>query len=174
MCPISTTVTSTTTASTTTSTAMAPRTDVLILNRVNVKNVPVLTNASGREDRNFYFLMGENAHVSYSCSITFKNEHFVFGGNAERKQISQIVGCELKRVGSLTFDHFYGACTNVANNLIYLCFNVSPENKKKCRVSSSPSGNFEEINESPNEHAYIRLASNNCKFRFNLVATCLI
>ena len=123
----------------------------------------MITNASGRNDRNFYFLMRENTQVYYSCSITWRNEHFVFGGYNEKKQISQIIGCELKRVGSLAFDHYYGACTTVSDSLIYLCFNDAPDDYKKCRVATSPLGQFEETNASTNDHRYTRIAASDCK-----------
>ena len=110
-----------------------------------------------------FFLMGENTQVYYSCSITWRNKHFVFGGYNEKKQISQLIGCELKRVGSLAFDHFFGACTTVGDNLIYLCFNYASGDYKKCRMATSPIGQFEEINASTYNHHYVRIAASDCK-----------
>ena len=153
----------------TTTTAQSPRTDVLILNTYDTRlNVPVITNSSGREDRNFYFLLGENTQVYGSCSITWRNEHFVFGGSSEKKQISQIIGCELKRVGSLAFDHHYGACTTVSGSLIYLCFNSASGDYNKCRMAISPLGQFEETNPSTNDHRYTRVAASECKLNNRL------
>ena len=164
VCPVTTTTALTTTAETTTTTFPALRTDVLILNTAFEVNVPVITNAYAREDRNFYFLMGENTQVYGSCSVTYKNEHFVFGGFTEEKQISQIIGCELKRIGTLAFDHVYGACTNVADYLLYLCFNGNdPSDARKCRYSGSPTGQFIEVETSRYGHQDTRIAANNCK-----------
>ena len=159
VCPI------TTTTMTTTTTVASPRTDMLILNTYSTLNVPVISNASGRDDRNFYFLMGENTQVYHSCSLTWRNEHFVFGGSSQKRQISQIVGCELKRVGSLAFDHYFGACTTVGNSLIYLCFNYESGDYKKCRMATSPMGQFEEINPSTDDHEYTRIAASDCRLR---------
>ena len=149
----------------TSTTTASPGTDVLILSTGKPVNVPIITNSTGREDRNFYFLMGENTQVFYSCSITWRNKHYVFGGKTEKKQISQIVGCELKRMGNLAFDHYYGACTTVSESLIYLCFNDAPGDYKKCRVATSPLGQFEEINASTDDHRHTRIAASECELK---------
>ena len=147
----------------TTSYVEEQKNQILVLSTNGNMNFPVITNATGREDRNFYFVMGEATQARFSCSLTFKNRQYVFGGNTERRQISQIVDCSLKRIDTLKFDHFQGACTNFADTLIYLCFNDAKEDEKKCRVSNSPNGEFEEINKAINDHRYTRIASNDCK-----------
>ena len=58
-------------------TAPSSTTDVLILKSYDV---PVLTNANGKDDRDIDFIMGENTDVFYSCSLTWRGEHYVFGG----------------------------------------------------------------------------------------------
>ena len=35
----------------------------------------------------------------------------VFGGDSQKRQISEIDNCALKRIGDLSFDHDSGACT---------------------------------------------------------------
>ena len=95
--------------------------------------------------------------------MTFKNQHFVFGGETETEQISQIIGCSLTRVGTLSFDHRHGACTNVANNKIYLCFNDRSGDYKKCRFATSPTGQYTEVQESTHEHRHTKIASSNSK-----------
>ena len=140
---------------------MPTYTTVLILNTRFADNVPVLTNAAGRDDKDFDFSMGQNTQVYESCSMTFKNQHFVFGGDKETKQISQIIGCSLTRVGTLSFDHRLGACANVANNNVYLCFGFY--DYKKCHVASSPTGQYTEVQESTHEHRYTKIASGNSK-----------
>ena len=100
-----------------------------------------------------------------SCSLSWRNQFFVFGGFSQKRQISQLVGCELSRVGTLDFDHYYGGCTNVADDRMYLCFNIGDSNDyKKCRVASDPMGSFTEVSKSAFEHRYTRVASSNSKF----------
>ena len=77
--------------------------------------------------------------------------------------------CSLKLVGQLAFKHFYGSCANVDDRLVYLCFNADnsadyPHEFEKCRYSTSPLGEFLEINDSNNAHRYSRIATDNCKF----------
>ena len=62
--------------------------EVLILSTFYATNVPVLTNAAGREDKDFDFEIDEGAEVYYSCSLTWQNEFYVFGGFS-RKPRSQ-------------------------------------------------------------------------------------
>ena len=60
---------------------------------------PVLTNTGGLVDYNFIF-GGTNSW--HGCSLTWRDEHFIFGGGSS---LFKIVGCELKRIGSLPFVH---------------------------------------------------------------------
>ena len=97
--------------------------------------------------------------------MTWRGEHYVFGYRNQKRQISKIIGCELTNVAQLKFDHYYGACTTVSNNLIYLCFNDAPDDYKKCRVATSPLGQFEETNASTNDHRNTRIAASDCKLK---------
>ena len=121
-------------------------TSVLILNTEESDNVPVLTDATGRVDRDLAFTFAKNTSVLNSCSVTFKNQHYVYGGyvyDGYERQISRIDGCRLRRIGDLPFDHYKGACTAVNDNLIYLCFqdgSDSSGDKKKCRYTTNPEG----------------------------------
>ena len=40
----------------------------------------LLTDASGREEYNIFFRVGDEANTKYSCTITFQNQHYVIGG----------------------------------------------------------------------------------------------
>ena len=165
----STTPTSTTTSTLTTSTsATSSLIEVLILNTAQSNNVPVITNASGREDRDFSFEFGADTEVNFSCGLTYRGEHFVFGGDSKSTQIAKIDGCQLKIVGQLDFEHQKGACANVAEEQIYLCFNFnSNSDYKKCRKASSPLGEFEEIRQSAEEHRSTRIAASQSKLIIN-------
>ena len=139
VCPTTTPSTITTTALTTTTTsttttASAQKTEVLMLNTREFHNVPVITNASGRQDRNFFFLYGENTAVYNSFGLTFRGEYFIFFGDSKKNQISKIEGCQLKNIGQLAFSHNSEGCASVGNNKIYLCFNNNSADYKSCRV----------------------------------------
>ena len=119
------------------------KSEVLILNTHKMfthSNVPVITNSSGnkfyiirliiliykgREDRDFELIINDDTEVYLSCSVTFKNELFIFGGAQRKQQISKLVKCELKNIGRLGFNHRQAACANVNDDAIYLCFNDS-------------------------------------------------
>ena len=56
----------------------------------------VITNASGKDDRDINFEINVyEAEVQSSCSMTWRGEHYVFGGVNKIDQIAKIVGCEL-------------------------------------------------------------------------------
>ena len=60
--------------------------------------MPRLTNSNGKDDR-IDFKFGEDTEVHESCSLTWRGEHYVFGGRYESRQISKIIGCELRNIG---------------------------------------------------------------------------
>ena len=60
---------------------------MLILSTQEAASVPVLTNAAGRDDKDFNFEIDEEAEVYGSCSLTWENELYVFGGSTKRTQI---------------------------------------------------------------------------------------
>ena len=106
-------------------------------------------------------MIGDGAQAWKSCSFTFKNHHYVIGGN---DQISKIIGCTLTKVGTLAFNFHSGGCANVADRLVYLCFDWSNTNEhRRCRVSNSPEGNFTLITDSTFDHREVNIASSNCK-----------
>ena len=73
--------------------------DILILSRWSSSNVPVVTNSNGKNDRDIDFIFGEDTQVYAPCSLTWRGEHYVFGGRYESRQISKIIGCELRNIG---------------------------------------------------------------------------
>merc|ERR1711892_882316 len=153
--PVSTTSTTTTT----TTKASLLGTEVLVLSTYSWDDVPIITNAAGRQDTNFDFVFGEGTEVDYSCSMNWKNELYIFGGRSKKRQISKLIGCQLTRIGELEFDHYLGACANVADAKLYLCFNDASGDYGKCRVALSPTGIFDEINRSIHNHAFTRIAA---------------
>ena len=68
--------------------------------------------------------------------------------------------------GRLEFYHDRGACTNMADQFIYLCFNVySTSDYKICRKSATPTGNYDEISKTTHDHKETRIASSSRKFK---------
>ena len=135
--------------------------EVLILSTSIAASVPVLTNAAGREDKDFNFEIDEEAEVHKSCSLTWQNELYVFGSWTKRTQILKVQSCRLAPIGQLAFEHRNGDCVNVAGKGIVLCFNYASGDYKKCRVASSPTGAFSEMKLSQYDHRYVRIATDN-------------
>ena len=66
----------------------------------------------------------------------------------------------LTKIGELDFNFANGACANVDNQLVYLCF--ESEGQKLCRVASQPEESFTEIQESASLHTGIQIAASKC------------
>ena len=98
--------------------------------------------------------------ILFSCSLTFENELYIFGGIGNPKQIIKLETKKLQVIGSLTFDLISGACANFEDNFIYLCFHFFPESENnQCRVASRPETNFTKIDASSYDHADIDIAA---------------
>ena len=95
------------------------------------------------------------------------NDFYIFGGTSsysgDTRQISRLNGCQLDRIGSLAFDHMYGACTVFDQSFIYLCFNNNSTDYKKCRVGFDPLGSFTEITSTTHDHRTINIAASDCE-----------
>ena len=158
--------TDTTTSKTSTTPALS-KPDILILHTKG-SNIPVITNASGKDDREVNFAIDSDVEVDCSCSLTWRGEHFVFGSYYKTNQIAKITGCELKKVGELPFDHVYGGCANMADNRVYLCFNnLDRLDLRKCRYAESPLSKFEKTPKSYEQHANARIGASESKSLIN-------
>merc|ERR1711892_844802 len=105
-CPCDNYCSNLTTAPTTSSTVQSTTTVadlpvVLILSTYQAASLPVLTNSDGFEDRDFNFEVDERSEVYNSCSLTWENELFVFGGYKRKTQISKVTSCRLEPIGQL-------------------------------------------------------------------------
>ena len=141
-------------------------TDVLILyhesDEDNGDKPAVITDASGRDDQSIDFEFEENTEVDNSCGVKWRNEMYIFGGKRKTKQVSQIVGCQLKNIGELKFKHISGGCASVTDSAIYLCFGSDNEfngSYKRCRVLESPTGNYDYAPLSRYYHRSTRIAA---------------
>ena len=157
ICPVTTTSAISTTAD-------PSLTSILILNtqdREEPRNIPVIINVrNGNVEYpidDFMFLYAKESEVYESCSMTWRGKFFIFGGRYEQKQISSLNGCKLERVGSLSFHFPCGACANVDDQSIYLCF--SEYGKKLCWHGNNPSGSFKETSPSSFSHARTRIGA---------------
>lgn len=115
---------------------------VLVLNQ---RKNPIILNRDGQVkndfNENFYDpeLFYSETEVKLSCGVTWRNQHYVFGGTSKRAdQIAQVVdpGCSLKIIGKLEKTPLVnGACT-VMNDKIYICFNYPPTvtNSIDCKI----------------------------------------
>ena len=126
------------------------------------KNPPVITNFNGKSDKAFKFEMGRDTFASLSCSMSWKNQFYLFGGDLSyNKQISRLDKCRLSRVGSLDFPFHYSGCANMANKKLFLCFDMSY--LKTCYYSTDPLGKFKKTSDSFHSHRHIKIASSNSK-----------
>ena len=98
---------------------------VLVLNTYTPYSGAILLDFNGKEIDGLGFEFGENAYADRSCSVTYKDEHYVFGG-ADFNQISKIDGCQLTRQAEdLPFNFNFGTCgtfTIEEEDIILLCF----------------------------------------------------
>lgn len=97
-----------------------------------------------------------NDYYAYAgCGVTHQNTHYVFGGNRSgasgfnRRQILQIDGCGLTKLGDLDFDHRGASCGSNGNE-IFLCFDFFDQ--RLCRTASSPTGQFNDVALSKYDH----------------------
>ena len=127
----------------------------------------MLIDSADRQDGNFLMLIDSDSEVRSSCSVTWQNEFYVFGGNSKKRQISKLDGCELKSVGTLGFDHS-GSCSNMNDDTLYLCFNIdATEDYMKCRSATDPLGSFTEIPSTNYDHRYARTVASESKLSFS-------
>ena len=85
-----------------------------------------------------------------SCSITWKNKLYIFGG-VHMTKIARLDGYRLKFLAKdLGFKHVEGACSVMNNKFIFLCFDN--EQLQTCRRATDPLANFDKIALSKNHH----------------------
>ena len=110
------------------------------------------------------FSHDSNTEVHESCSLTWQNGFYVFGGSSNRRQISQVIGTKLTAIGTLSFNHKEATCDAMAGEKIFLCFNYADSSdSKRCRMALSPLGTFSEIRQSTHDHRDANIAASNCK-----------
>ena len=86
-----------------------PPKSILVLNTFEQDNIPLLMDSDGNF-KPIDFEIESRTEVRLSCSATINGEFYIFGGMTQRRQISKIVDCSLKRVGDLPYELYYPAC----------------------------------------------------------------
>ena len=148
---------STTAAQSTTPESQAIK-SILILNMQN--SIKVGSNGLQEEILGF-----GNTEAYFSCSVTWKNNFYVFGGsNQYARQISKVDDCMLANIGELEFNLTYGACVNQDDVQIFLCFDDQKGND--CHYSPEPevASSYQLSKSSSYEHRRIRVAQINGTF----------
>ena len=104
--------------------------------------------------------------------MTFKNKHYIFGGKAGSKynrQVAQVMGLRLQAIKVMGFDFVSGACANVNDTYIFLCFHSPREDKynerKRCRAAFKPNGMFRLLtSRTAHYHEAIGIAASKCEY----------
>ena len=128
----------------------------------------MLLNSAGELEELACFERDINTEIFQSCSVNWKNQLFVFGGENKRKQISRLSGYKLERVGNLTFKHYDGACSVMGNEYIFLCFSAPSadtgmDDYLQCRRSTGPLKEFSELDFSIQYHMMIQTSCSDSK-----------
>ena len=133
---------------------------------ISLTESALLVDAEGRNDP-ITMSFGEETEFYDSCSVTYRNRFYVFGGYNNMQQISEVTECELRRIGTLGFDHNDGACSNVDDREIYLCFHRY--DTSQCRSAVDPLGMFTKIAPSTYYHKFARTAASPSKFQVTYI-----
>ena len=127
----------------------------------NGVKTPIILNGYGDyKETDFSFSSGTD--ILYACSVVWNNHMYVYGGVTEVYQISKVDDCRLSVIGQLSFRMSKGACTNVANEFIFICFPDYADNStaKKCYKTSQPLGTFQAARDSTHPHKNTRIGNN--------------
>lgn len=134
--------------------------EVLVLNSWNGWKPAVLADSGQNLG---CFERDAETEAFWSCSISWENQMYIYGGHSERRQISRLEKLKLKRVGHLLFDHQNGACSAMGNDYIFLCFSFTDNDENKCRQAESPRGQFTEIPLATRNHLWAPTAASDSK-----------
>lgn len=92
-----------------------------------------------------------------SCSVQWQNKMHIYGGHKYQRQITRLDGFQLRKIGDLTFDFIFGACSTINGQFIYLCFDL--KSGKQCRRSLEPSFSEFDSSVSNNRHRATQISS---------------
>ena len=123
------------------------------------KQAVAINYAGGYKTIDFRF--DDDTEVNTSCSVKWRNRMIVFGGKNDKN--SEVKSCRLTRIGTLEFNLHVGACANMDDVTIFLCFDCLTAEGKVCRVANDPLGTFSKVANSHFHHYYTRTTSSQCK-----------
>ena len=106
------------------------------------------------------FKYGSGTEVFNSCSIVWRGQMVVFGGDKYRRQISVVEECKLTKIGKLAFPMKNGACAQRDDVEIFICFENRKDSStwKNCRRSTGPLETFSKLPSSNYDHRSTRIA----------------
>ena len=159
---ITTTTAATTMTSTTTLTTkrVGQNQTVLALNN-NAGWQAALIDSNGRQEKLGCFVPDLVSEAHQSCGLTWENNMYIFGGKFNKRQISRLNRYKLQSIGRLPFDFKNGACTNMADQKFFLCFDYNDD--RRCHWSTEPLGSFNDVPLASYNHKQIRISSSECK-----------
>ena len=70
----------------------------LVLNTALSKSTPLLMTDSGEVNLNLNFKLGERTEVFRSCSVNFKGDMLIFGGDRQRQQVGELSSLSLEGI----------------------------------------------------------------------------
>ena len=79
---------------------------MILTTHPNSNSEPVLTDLNGRDDREISLSLN-GADIHGTCSMTWKNEHYLFGGYTNTRQIRKLSGCSFENLNELDFEFQY-------------------------------------------------------------------
>ena len=120
-----------------------------------------MTNINGNV-KSINFEIESDVYVDHSCGVQFKGDHYIYGSySGDQRQIAKVTNCSLKRIGTLPFTLYYGACAATMDR-VFLCIDYYGD-KKTCHAANEPTGQFNVIAKSAYVHDQTRIAANNGK-----------
>ena len=132
----------------------------LVINTRDSKNSPLVVDGYG-QSKEIDFSYQSQTEAFGSCSVVWNGKMHLFGGSFYKRQISVVDQCQLKKIGELTFDMFYGACAQRNDAKIYICFEAynNPATGRNCRQSDAPLDSFSQLPSSNYNHQNTRIAA---------------
>ena len=142
---------------------ISPTTSILVLAPNNLPAVLISQTTLVRSDVDIV-----SPDIRGSCSLSWRGNFYLFGGSIslidetddQRHRILKLDGCQFSEVGLLSFPFESGACANVNDLSIFLCFDDSNNSSaKSCQTAHYPTGRFEETESSVYAHRQQRIGA---------------
>ena len=123
----------------------------------------ILVTTTGEKEELSCVINRHDTDITGSCSVTWQNKLFVYGGFTQKRQISVLDGYRLSLVGYLDFEFYKGACTQMNDQFIFLCFSW-PDSNSRCRRYTDPLGAPLMVVNSKIGHSEIQISASKSEF----------